>query len=290
MDTAVTGFEGSLASCDQCGNCIEVCPVGALMSFPYRYKARPWDLVETDTVCPHCGTGCQLTVGTRKGEFMRVRSKWDEGVNRETLCVRGRFGLDFVSGRDRIERPMIRRDGTLAPVSWDEAADYLRRRLSAVEDKAAGGLASPRLPNEVLYQFQKLMRTVFRTNNIDCSSRWSAPFDTLGPLLAAFYSRAPLEEVIANDCVLVVGGNVTEENPVTEYLLRDGARRRQTALLMLSARPSRLEADACVVVRVPPGGETASLAAVVAGLVEAAGHALPGETFADIERRSAGRR
>ncbi|SCW46145.1 NADH-quinone oxidoreductase subunit G [Rhizobium mongolense subsp. loessense] len=283
MDTAVTGFEGSLASCDQCGNCIEVCPVGALMSFPYRYKARPWDLVETDTVCPHCGTGCQLTVGTRKGEFMRVRSKWDEGVNRETLCVRGRFGLDFVSGRDRIERPMIRRNGALVPVSWDEAADYLRRRLSAVEDKAAGGLASPRLPNEVLYQFQKLMRTVFRTNNIDCSSRWSAPFDTLGPLLAAFYRRAPLEEIIANDCVLVVGGNVSEENPVTEYLLRDGARRRQTALHMLSARPSRLEADARVVVRVPPGGETASLAAVVAGLVAAAGHFLPGEAFADIE-------
>ncbi len=283
MDTAVTGFEGSLASCDQCGNCVEVCPVGALMSFPYRYKARPWDLTETDTVCPHCGTGCQLTVGTRKGEFMRVRSKWDEGLNRETLCVRGRFGLDFVASRDRIKRPMIRRDGALAPVSWDEAGDYLRRRLSAVESKAAGGLASPRLPNEVLYQFQKLMRTVFRTNNIDCSTRWSAPFDTLGPLLAAFYSRAPLDDVIGNDCVLIVGGNVTEENPVTEYLLRDGARRRQTGLLMLSARPSRLDADARVVVRVPPGGEAASLAAVVAELMAAAGQTLPGDAFADIE-------
>ncbi|PDS74765.1 NADH-quinone oxidoreductase subunit NuoG [Rhizobium sp. L43] len=282
MDTAVTGFEGSLASCDQCGNCVEVCPVGALMSFPYRYKARPWDLVETDTVCPHCGTGCQLTVGTRKGEFMRVRSKWDEGVNRETLCVRGRFGLDFVASRDRIKRPMIRRDGALVPVSWDEAGDYLRRRLSAVEGKVAGGLASPRLPNEVLYQFQKLMRTAFRTNNIDCSSRWSTPFDTLGPLLAAFNSRAPLEEVIGNDCVLVVGGNVTEENPVTEYLLRDGVRRRQTGLLMLSARPSRLDADASVVVRVLPGGEAASLATVVASLVMAVGQALPGDVLAGI--------
>ncbi|ENN86789.1 NADH-ubiquinone oxidoreductase protein, chain G [Rhizobium freirei PRF 81] len=280
MDTAVTGFEGSLASCDQCGNCVEVCPVGALMSFPYRYKARPWDLVETDTVCPHCGTGCQLTVGTRKGEFMRVRSKWDEGVNRETLCVRGRFGLDFISSRDRIRRPMIRRDGALVPVSWDEAGDYLCRRLSAVESKAAGGLASPRLPNEVLYQFQKLMRTVFRTNNIDCSTRWSTPFDILGPLVASFYNRAPLDEVIGNDCVLIVGGNVTEENPVTEYLLRDGARRRQTALLMLSARPSRLDADARTVVRVPPGGEAACLAAVVGGLVAAAGQTLPGDALA----------
>ncbi|WEX90205.1 NADH-quinone oxidoreductase subunit NuoG [Sinorhizobium garamanticum] len=282
MDTAVTGFEGSLASCDQCGNCVEVCPVGALMSFPYRYKARPWDLAETDTICPHCGTGCQLTVGARKGEFMRVRSDWEHGVNRETLCVRGRFGLDFIESRDRIKRPMIRRDGVLTPVSWDEAGDYLRRRLSAVESKAAGGLASARLPNEVLYQFQKLMRTVFRTNNIDCSSRWSTPYDALGPLVAGFHSRAPLEEVIANDCVLVIGGNVTEENPVTEYLLRDAARQRQTGLLMLSARPSRLDADARTVVRVRPGEEAASLAAVVAGLVAADGQALPGDVSADI--------
>ncbi|WP_331376534.1 NADH-quinone oxidoreductase subunit NuoG [Sinorhizobium chiapasense] len=285
MDTAVTGFEGSLASCDQCGNCVEVCPVGALMSFPYRYKARPWDLNETDTICPHCGTGCQLTVGARKGEFMRVRSDWEHGVNRETLCVRGRFGLDFIESRDRIKRPMIRRDGALTPVSWAEAGDYLSRRLSAVEGKAAGGLASARLPNEVLYQFQKLIRTVFRTNNIDCSSRWSTPLDALGPLIAGFYTRAPLQEVIGNDCVLVIGGNVTEENPVTEYLLRDAARRRQTHLLMLSARPSRLEADARAVVRVRPGGEAASLAAMVAALMAA--DALPGDVPADIGEESA---
>lgn len=275
MDTAVTGFEGSLASCDQCGNCIEVCPVGALMSFPYRYKARPWDLAETETICPHCGTGCQLTVGARKGEFMRVRSDWEHGVNRETLCVRGRFGLDFIDGSARIKRPMIRRDGALVPVSWEEASEYLRQRLSAVESKVSGGLVSPRLPNEVLYQFQKLMRTVLRTNNIDCSSRWSTPVDTLAPLVAAHYTRAPLEELIGKDGVLVVGGNVTEENPVTEFLLRDAARRRQAGLLMLSARPSRLDADARVVVRVSPGGEAATLGTVAARLVAAAGPALP---------------
>jgi NADH-quinone oxidoreductase subunit G len=272
MDTAVTGFEGSLASCDQCGNCVEVCPVGALMSFPYRYKARPWDLAETDTICPHCGTGCQLTVGARKGEFMRVRSKWEEGLNRETLCVRGRFGLDFMESRDRIKRPMIRRDGVLVPVSWDEAGDYLRRRLSAVESRAVGGLASPRLPNEMLYQFQKLMRTAFSTNNIDCSSRWSTPFDALGPLVTGFYARKPLQDAIGKGCVLVVGGNVTEENPVTEYMLRDAARQRHTGLLMLSARPSRLDADAEVVVRIRPGGEAMGLATVVAGLAAATGN------------------
>jgi NADH-quinone oxidoreductase subunit G len=282
MDTAVTGFEGSLASCDQCGNCIEVCPVGALMSFPYRYKARPWDLTETDTICPHCGTGCQLTVGTRKGEFMRVRSKWDQGVNRETLCVRGRFGLDFVTSPERIRRPMVRRDGALVAVSWEEAGDHLKRRLSAVQGKAAGGLASPRLPNETLYQFQKMMRTVFRTNNMDCSSRWSTPYDPLGALVTGHYSRAPLADVIGNDCVLVIGGNPTEENPVTEYLLRDAARRRQTGLFMLSARPSRLDADARAVVRVSPGGEGPGLAGVVAGLMAAADPNLLGAVPANL--------
>ncbi len=272
MDTAVTGFAGSLASCDQCGTCIEVCPVGALMSVPYRYKSRPWDLVETDTICPHCGTGCQLTVGARDGEFMRVRSKWEQGVNLETLCARGRFGLDFIESDDRIKRPMIRRDGGLVPVSWNEAGTYLRERLTGIlgaNGKTVGGLASPRLTNEALYQFQKLMRTVFKTNNIDSSSRWSARFDALGPLIESFYTRAPLDEVIRGDCVLVVGGNVTEENPVTEYLLRGVARNRETKLFMLAPRPSRLDADAKGVLRIPPGGETAILAAVLAGLLTA---------------------
>ena len=272
MDTAITGFENSLASCDQCGNCVEVCPVGALMSVPYRYKSRPWDLVETDTICPHCGTGCQLTVGARDGEFMRVRSKWEHGVNLETLCARGRFGLDFIESKDRIKRPMIRRDGGLVPVSWDEAGAYLRERLTGIlgaNGKTVGGLASPHLTNEALYQFQKLMRTVFKTNNIDSSSRWSARFDALGPLIESFYTRAPLDEVIRGDCVLVVGGNVTEENPVTEYLLRSVARNRETKLFMLSPRPSRLDADANGVLRIPPGGETAILVAVLAGLLTA---------------------
>ncbi len=272
MDTAVTGFAGSLASCDQCGTCVEVCPVGALMSMPYRYKSRPWDLVETDTICPHCGTGCQLTVGAREGEFMRVRSKWENGVNLETLCARGRFGLDFIESDDRIERPMIRRDGCLVAVSWDEVGEYLRERPAGIhgkDGKSAGGLASPRLTNEALYQFQKLMRIVFKTNNIDSSARWTVPFDALAPLIGDFYSRAPLDEVIRADCVLVVGGNVTHENPVTEYLLRGVARLGDTDLFMLATRPSRLDADAKGVLRVPPGGEAAMLGAVLAGLLSA---------------------
>ena len=182
-----------------------------------------------------------------------MRSKWDHGVNLETLCARGRFGLDFVASEDRIKRPMIRRDGGLVPVSWDEAGAHLRARLSEVladAGKTVGGLASPRLTNEALYQFQKLMRTVFRTNNINSSSRWSVPFDALGPLVANFYGRVPLDDVILADCVVVVGSNVNEENPVTEYLLRGAARNRHTALLRaldpaVAARRRRPGRDPC---------------------------------------------
>ena len=210
-------------------------------------------------------------MGARDGEFMRVRSKWDHGVNLETLCARGRFGLDFVASEDRIKRPMIRRDGALVPASWDEAGAWLRERMSEVlaAGKAVGGLASPRMTNEALYQFQKLMRAVFGTNNINSSSRWSAPFDALAPLIGNFYQRAPLDEVIRADCVLVVGSNVNEENPVTEYLLRGAARNSDTALYVLSTRPSRLDADARGAIRVPPGGEAAILGAIVARLLEA---------------------
>ncbi len=176
MDTEVTGFENSLAGCDHCGNCIEVCPVGALMSNPYRYKSRPWDLVEVDTVCAYCGTGCQFTVGTRDGRLSRVRSKYERGVNGEMLCVKGRFGFDVIDGKDRIRRPMIRKRGELVAVSWNEAVGYLGNRLEKVVEKGSGrigGLVSPRLTNETLYLFQKLMRTAFRSNNVDSSSRWS---------------------------------------------------------------------------------------------------------------------
>ncbi|WP_214652652.1 NADH-quinone oxidoreductase subunit NuoG [Ruegeria lacuscaerulensis] len=274
MDTAVTGFEGSLASCDQCGNCIEVCPVGALMSFPYRYKSRPWDLVETDTICAHCGTGCHLTVGTREGEFMRVRSQWDKGLNLETLCVRGRFGMDVFASPDRVKRPMVRQGEALTPVSWENAGEYLRTRLSRARGRAAG-IASARLTNEALFQFGRLMQGTFDSELVAVSSRFDFP-DALGPLLRDFYTRAPFEEIIKNDCTLVVGSNVTEENPVSEYLLRGAVRGGETQLCLLSARPSRLDADARASVRMLPGTEAFVLSELLDGLLDRReGHAEP---------------
>ena len=284
MDAEITGFGDSLTDCDHCGNCIEVCPVGALMSSPYRYKARPWDLTEVDTVCPYCGTGCHLTVGLREGRLARVRSKYETGVNGETLCVKGRFGLDFIDGEDKLRRPMVRKDGALAAVSWEEALNHMVERAGAAAEKGAvGGLVSPRLANEALYLFQKLIRTAFHSNSIDSSTRWSAsdpaasgsdvpmsdapgPYQALEGLFGGLYARHSLHQALKADCILVIGSNVTESNPVSEYLMRDAARNGGKQLFVVSSRPSRLDSEAASSLRLAPGGEATLLSTMLNAL------------------------
>jgi len=274
MDSEITGFANSLSSCDHCGNCIEVCPVGALMSAPYRYTSRPWDLVETDTTCTYCGTGCQLSIGVRDKKLARVRSKYETGLNGETLCVKGRFGADFIDAENRIEKPMVRKDGILEPVSWFEALETLARHIGMEPGNGHhGGLASPSLNCETLYMFQKMMRTVFQSNSVSSSNRWSpiveagADFASELPvLLTNFYTKEPLETLLKADCIFVVGSDVTNDNPVTDYLIRLSLRDKPGRLLIASARPSRLDQIAEDSLRVLPGEEATLFAALEADL------------------------
>ncbi|WP_419902644.1 NADH-quinone oxidoreductase subunit NuoG [Kiloniella sp.] len=276
MDSEITGFENSLSGCDHCGNCIEVCPVGALMSQPYRYTSRPWDLIETDTTCGYCGTGCQLSVGLRDGKLARVRSKYETGINGETLCVKGRFGIDFMDSKDRLTTPMVRKQGELVPVSWEEAMGVLALHVKAYSGQGCfAGLASAGLSCEVLYLFQKMMRTALQTNHIDSSIRWSSPepigeklYDVLPSLMTGFYTRKPIEKILEADCLLVVGSHVTDENPVTDYLIRQSQQLRANRLLLASARPSRLDSLAVATQRLLPGWEAHLFAALEADLTE----------------------
>ena len=290
--TEVTGFFSDADQCDHCGNCIEVCPVGAMMNRPYRYKARPWDLVEVETVCPYCSTGCQLTVALRDGRLMRVRSKFETGINQETLCARGRFGLDIVSTDNRIKRPLLRIQGELVPVSWEKAGNFLQERLQDLisRKRPLGGLASPALTNESLYLFQKLMRTVFNTNHIDSGSRWGASDqaladlpETVGNLVRDLYTRGPLTDAIETDCIWVIGTNITDENPVIEYTLRPLLTRSKKDLLICSSRPSRLDALAAASLRYLPGDEPQLIASLLHQLLEQTADPTRAESSPDFE-------
>ena len=269
LDSEITGVGNSLKDCSHCGNCIEVCPVGALMSTPYRYKARPWDMVQTETICAMCGTGCSLTIETREGELMRVKSKYETGINGELLCAKGRFGFDAIDGGERIEEPMIRKDGSLTPVSWDEAIGFIADTAKSIGNGGGQiqGLISPRQTNESAYMFGKLMRTAFKSDAIHSSCRFAglAGRDTLKALaqvMAHRYSRTPLQTVLNADCIIVLGANLTEENPVTGYLIRATLRDRHNQLLIASSRPCGLDDIALAKLRLLPGSEAHLLSAL----------------------------
>ncbi|PCI34364.1 MAG: NADH dehydrogenase (quinone) subunit G [Alphaproteobacteria bacterium] len=267
LDSEITGVGNSLSDCSHCGNCIEVCPVGALMSSPYRYSARPWDLERTDTICTMCGTGCSLTIETRDGELMRVKSAYDTGINGELLCAKGRFGFDVIDGAERLTTPLIRKGGILTPVSWDEAISFISTTARSIQNNGGHiqGLISARQTNEVAYMFQKLIRHVFTSGNLSTSTRFtglksSQSLTALAQVMGHRYDRQPLRTLLQADCILLLGAAITEENPVSGYLIREILRDRPTPLFIASARPCGLDDIARASFRLLPGHEGQLLA------------------------------
>ena len=168
-----TSYEEDL-NCEFCGQCIAVCPTGALTSKLWSGKGRKGRQTEVDTICPYCGTGCNITVHVKDNEILKISSKgqtWNEGW----LCVKGRFGYRFVNSPERLTRPLIKKNGTFEQASWQEALDYVVRRLTEIRAKygadAIGGLSSARCTNEENYAFQKLIWAGIGTNNVDHCAR-----------------------------------------------------------------------------------------------------------------------
>lgn len=198
IDFANRGFQSKICTsydsdldCEFCGQCVSVCPTGALTGKLWTGAGRQADVLETETVCGYCGTGCNLTLHTKNNEIVRVTSRpntWNEGW----LCVKGRFGYQFVNSSDRLKKPLIRvrpkAEGTginaggqsskgeiFREASWDEALDLIAERMKSVKAKygadAIAGLSSARCTNEENYLFQKFMRAAVGTNNVDHCAR-----------------------------------------------------------------------------------------------------------------------
>lgn len=263
--TQETSFWNTTLDCDHCGNCIEVCPVGSFMSLPYRYRSRPWDLVETDTVCPYCATGCQFTIGARNGEVLRVRSKIETGVNKETLCARGRFGYHFIQNEERLKTPMVKKNGVLQPASWDVALSLIKDRFAKAQKQKIAGLASARLSNEELYLFQKLMRGAFKTNNIDSGSRWIDKATTAAMIHVCGLAEAGISifDAVKADLIFIIGSSISDENPITDYLIRTAAADRRKTLILAYPRRMKLDSSASLSLKYRPGSEGIVVSSIV---------------------------
>jgi NADH-quinone oxidoreductase subunit G len=155
--------------CDECGACIDICPVGALTSGAYRYKTRPWEMTHVGTICTHCSDGCKTTLGVRNNEIIRGNNRDHSGINGEFLCIKGRYAFDFVHHIERLQSPMLRKNGELQPVSWSEALTAVARKFQELVSR--GGkfavIGSNHTTNEENYYLQKFSRDVLGTQNID---------------------------------------------------------------------------------------------------------------------------
>jgi NADH dehydrogenase/NADH:ubiquinone oxidoreductase subunit G len=158
IDIAHRGFVAKVSTpfgkdldCEFCGQCVSICPTGALVGKQSLGRGRQKDVAEVDTICPYCGCGCNLTLHVSRNEVVRVSSRRNT-INEGWLCVKGRFGQGYLNSPDRLTTPLIRKDGTLVPASWDEAFGYIAERLGAIKQKhgpdAIGGLSSARCTNE----------------------------------------------------------------------------------------------------------------------------------------------
>ena len=161
--------------CEFCGQCLDTCPVGAITSEAFDYTTKVWELQETATPCPYCGCGCLLTIGSKEGEVKRVFSDPDKGPSDGNLCVKGRFGWDFIDHPERMKTPLLRVNGSLKEVSWEEAFRFVVQQLEAIKDQsgpeAIGASASSRLTNEEYYLLGGLLRGAIGTRS-DRLWRW----------------------------------------------------------------------------------------------------------------------
>jgi NADH-quinone oxidoreductase subunit G len=254
---------GDHLECEECGMCIDICPVGALTSGTYRYKTRPWEMQYASTICTHCSNGCKTTLSVRNHEIMRSNNRDLSGINKDFLCVKGRFGFDFTKHPERIKQPMIRRGTELYPVSWEEAAQTAATRLKQVFElggkDSVGFIGSNRTSNEENYLFQRLARQTFGTNNVD----HHRTVDYTG-LVTALGERAhdamlTMEQLYQAKAVLLIGNDPTNQNPLVAWQIRSGIRHFGTKLFIINSENIKLERQARQFVKVADGTEGAAL-------------------------------
>jgi NADH-quinone oxidoreductase subunit G len=262
------------------GNVIQICPVGALTSRDFRFKARPFDMTSSPSVCGHCASGCALTVQERRGEIVRVLAADNPEVNDTWTCDVGRFGHAFVSHPERVASPLVRKDGAFVAVSWAEAIRVLVEKIALAREAGSriGVLAGGRLVDEDAYALSRFARTVLSTNDVDWRPRPGGveEDEVLARVLRS--DPATYQDIDAARVILIAGCDVREESPILYLRIRKAAA-RGARVLEVNPRKTAL-AKLGRSVQPFPGTEAEAISSVVEVLAGGGAVILAGERLA----------
>jgi len=257
-------FEMSRFTSKFSGNVIEICPVGALTSSKYRFRARPWDLETRPAICTVCSNGCNIWMDYRVGKMVRVNGRTNEAVNEEWTCDKGKFGHSFYNSEKRLTKPLIRRGDRLVECSWPDAYAAILEGFAATGDQIAG-LGGAHLSNEDIYLFQRLFRKDFGSDNIDYRF-YKNPSVQLPP------ARTPLAKIEDMDNIFVFGTSLADEEPILFLRVRKAWFKNGARVVVASDRTTDADSFAQVILRYRPGTEKH----LVLGLIKLISAANPG--------------
>jgi NADH-quinone oxidoreductase chain G len=251
--TRVDTFPGQAFDSIFSGNTIDICPVGALTSRVFRFQARSWELERVSSICAYCGVGCNITLDVKTNKLRRISPRENPAVNDGWLCDKGRFAHQYMDNPERITQPLVRKNGELRPASWDEALNSVSQRLGEIRQEggphSVGGVGSATVTNEAAYLFQKFVRTVVGTNNVD----------HLGRLPDGARPLPSMTEVREADAILLLGTDPLEEAPVVELFIRRAANLKGTQVIVANPRRNHLTRYGGPWLAYRPGTEVALL-------------------------------
>ena len=257
--------------CEECGMCIDICPVGALTSGAYRYKTRPWEMKHVGTVCTHCGDGCKTTLGVRRSatgmEIVRGGNRDKSGINGDFLCIKGRYAFDFTEEPRRIREPLIHREGKLQPATWEQAFELIGSKFREIKEanggQAFGVIGSNRTTNEENYLLQKFARTALGTNNID--HHRTADYPAFAAAMGGADRTASMADVFKAPAILLIGNDPTDEHPLLAWQMRNNVRLNRARLYVVNSYPIKLRRQAMTFLQVPEDNGEGDFVSFLAG-------------------------